>query len=335
MKTIKQLLTILSLFLLTSCGVNWHVSTLNYDPIYDDENYIVVSDDVKIDTLNAFQFRNRLRTDFNFRLDFAKYAISQPRSFDWNNRLLGNMYNWNRNNWGYSYYNYWDRDQMWNDWAWGFTPHRWSPFGYDRWGYNNWMGNAHWGYGYGYGYGWNNYYGWNGWYNNNWGWRNQMNNYAWQHRNRPNTVYVNGRRGSINNEIASNRRVSTNTRSNINTNTRPNNTRIVNENGNEVLILKDRKGKPVRFELNNNNTKPRGYGRPELNNNNNNNNNNVIRTKPVIRNNNTRPSYNNTRPSNNVRPRINNNNNTRSTSTNVNRSTRSTSSRGSNGTRRQ
>ena len=192
------------------------------------------------------------------------------------------------------------------------------------------MGNAHWGYGYGYGYGWNNYYGWNGWYNNNWGWRNQMNNYAWQHRNRPNTVYVNGRRGSVNNEIASNRRVRTSTRSNINTNTRPNNTRIVNENGNEVLILKDRKGKPVRFELNNNNTKPRGYGRPELNNNNNNNN-NVIRTKPVIRNNNTRPSYNNTRPSNNVRPRINNNNNTRSTSTNVNRST---NSRGGSGVRK-
>ena len=38
MKTLKRLLTILSLVLLTSCGVNWHVSTLNYDPIYDDEN---------------------------------------------------------------------------------------------------------------------------------------------------------------------------------------------------------------------------------------------------------------------------------------------------------
>ena len=302
MKTLKRLLTILSLFLLTSCGVNWHVSTLNYDPIYNDENYIVVSDDVAIDTLNEFQFRNKLRTDFQFRYDFAQYALTQPRSFDWNNRLLGNRWNWNRSYWGYGYYSYWNRDQMWNDWVWGFTPYRWSPFGYDRWGYNNWMGNAHWG------YSWNNYYGWNGWYNNQWGWRNQMNSYAWQHRNRPNTVLINGRRGSsVNNEVISNRRVNANTR------VRANNTRT--------------------------NTKPRIYVRPENNNNviirNNNNNTRTIRvtpTVPVIRNNNTRPSYNNTLPSNNVRPRVNTNNNTRSTSTNVNRST---TSRDGSSTRRQ
>jgi len=60
MKTLKLLTAILSLILLTSCGASWQVSTLNYDPIYDDENYIVVSDDVKIDTLNEFQFRNKL-----------------------------------------------------------------------------------------------------------------------------------------------------------------------------------------------------------------------------------------------------------------------------------
>ena len=303
MKTIKRLTAILSLFLLTSCGVNWQVATLNHDPIYDDENYIVVSGDVEVDTLNAFQFRNKLRTDIGFRLDFARYALSQPRSFDWNNRLLGRYYDSRYNSY------YWNRDQMWNDWAWGYTgwnswgsPHRWSPFGYDRWGYNmhygwnnhgwgynNWMGNVH--------YGWNNYYGWNGYYNNNWGWRNQMNNYAWQNRNRSNTVRVNGRRGSISNEVVSNRRVRTSTRTNVRTNTKP---RVyLNQNT------------PV------NNTKPR-----------------VIREKPrvpVIRNNNTRPSYNNTRPSNNVRPRINNNNNTRSTSTNVNRST---NSRGGSGVRK-
>ncbi len=324
MKTIKRLTAILSLILLTSCGASWQLSTLNHDPIYDDENYIVVSDDVKIDTLNEFQFRNRLRTDFNFRLDFAQYALSQPRSFDWNNRILGNRYNWNRNNWGYSYYSYWDRDQMWNDWAWGYTgwnswgsPHRWSPFGYDRWGYgihygwnnhgwgyNNWMGNAHWG--------WNNYYGWNGYYND-WGWRQRMNDYAWQNRNRSNTVRVNGRRGSISNAVVSNRRV-------INNNIRPSNTRIVKEDNKEILILRGRDGKPVKFEIKpNNNTKPRGYSRPELNNNNNNRSTNT-RTRPIIRNNNTRPSYNNSRPSTNTRPTINNNNNTRSRSTNVNRS---------------
>ena len=307
MKTLKRLTAILSLFLLTSCGVNWQVATLNHDPIYDDENYIVVSGDVEVDTLNAFQFRNKLRTDIGFRLDFARYALSQPRSFDWNNRLLGRYYDsrWN------SYY--WNRDQMWNDWAWGYTgwnswgsPHRWSPFGYDRWGYNmhygwnnhgwgynNWMGNVH--------YGWNNYYGWNGYYNN-WGWRNQMNNYAWQNRYRSNTVYVNGRRGS-------------------------------------TISVRNRIGQAAMIESTKRrvNTKPRVYVRPENNNNNtirNNTKPRVIREKPrvpVIRNNNTKPSYNNTRPSNNVRPRINNNNNTRSTSTNVNRST---NSRGGSGVRK-
>ena len=315
MKTLKTLIAIISFSLLTSCGVNWHVSTLNYDPIYDDENYIVVSDDVKIDTLNEFQFRNKLRTDFNFRLDFAQYALSQPRSFDWNNRLLGRMYNSRYNSY------YWNRDQMWNDWAWGYTgwnswgsPHRWSPFGYDRWGYgvyygwnnygwgyNSWMGNVH--------YGWNNYYGWNGYYNNNWGWRNQMNNYAWQNRHRSNTVRVNGRRGSISNEVVNNRRVRTNTR--VNTNTRTNTKPRVYLNQNTPI---------------NNNTKPRVIREkprvPVIRNNN--------TRPPVIRNNNTRPSYNNIRPSTNTRPTINNNNNTRSGSTNVNRS----NSRGGNSTRK-
>jgi len=227
MKTILKLVSILSLVLLTSCGANWSISTFNYDPIYEDENYVVISDDIKIDTLSEFQFRNRLRTDFQLRYDFAQYALSQPRSFDWNNRLLGTRYNWNNSYWGYNYY--WNRTDMWHDWVWGFTPHRWSPFGYDLWGYNNWMGNVH------YGWGWNNYYGWNSY--NNWDWR--MNNYVWQNRYRSNTVYVNGRRGSnqttINN---SNRRPRTNNtiRNRNNTPTtprtiRPNNdTRIIRTN---------------------------------------------------------------------------------------------------------
>ena len=299
MKTIKRLTAILSLFLLTSCGVNWQVATLNHDPIYDDENYIVVSGDVEVDTLNAFQFRNKLRTDFQFRYDFAQYALSQPRSFDWNNRVLGNRYN----SYGpYSYSHYWNRTQMWSDWVWGYTgynswgsPHRWSPFGYDRWGYNmhygwnnhgwgynNWMGNVHYGYG----------YGWNGYYNNNWGWRQQMNSYAWQHRNRPNTSYINGRRGSISDEITSNsnRRVRTNSST----------TRVIAKpDGTRVYV------RPETTIINN--TKPRVVREkpivPIIRNNN---------TKPVIRNNNTRPLYNNTRPSNNTRPTINRTNTSRS-----------------------
>ena len=152
----KNLLTLLTVLLLTSCGTTYTISTLNHDPIYGgDENYEIV-----IDTLSEFQFRNKLRTDIGFRLDFARYALSQPRSFDWNNRLLGRQYDSRWNNY------YWNRDQMWNDWAWGYTgwnswgsPHRWSPFGYDRWGYGFYYGwnNHGWGYNGYYGNGWNNY----------------------------------------------------------------------------------------------------------------------------------------------------------------------------------
>ena len=313
----KKLLAIISLIMLSSCGASWQLSTLNHDPIYEDENYIVVSDDVKIDTLSEFQFRNKLRTDIGFRLDFARYALSQPRSFDWNNRLLGRQYDsrWNNYYWG------WNRDQMWNDWAWGYTgwnswgsPHRWSPFGYDRWGYgiyygwnnhgwgyNNWMGNVHYGNGYYNNWGWNNYYG-NGW-------------------RRGNTSYIYGRRGSNISVQQRNGRAQAamieSSRRRTNVNTKPNNTRIVKEDNKEILILKDRNGNQVRYEIKpnnntrpNNNTKPRGYGRPEINNNNKPNRTNTRPNRnstrpnstPVIRNNNTRPTYNNsTRPTNNSR----------------------------------
>jgi hypothetical protein len=191
----------------------------------------VISDDIKIDTLNEFQFRNKLRTDFQFRYDFAQYALSQPTSFDWNNRLLGTRYNWNSPYWSYNYY--WNRTQMWHDWVWGFSsPHRWSLFGYDRWGYNNWMGNVH--------YGWNSYYGWNGYYND-WDWRWRMNNYAWQNRYRSNTVYVNGRRGSIQTTINnSNRRTNNNvrTRTNNTTRTRTNNTVRINRSNNDTRTIR-------------------------------------------------------------------------------------------------
>ena len=179
----KKLLLLLIL-LLTGCA-SFQVSTLNHDPIYD--TILVVPSDVQVDTLTVSQLRWKLRTDFKFRYDFAQYAKSQPRSFDWNNRVLGNRYSfYNPYSFGYNFYM--SRDMMWNDWVWGYnsySPHMWSPFRYDRWGYNY--------------YGWNNSgwnsWGWNGYYGNSWGWRQQMNNYAWNNRNRPNTVNINGRRG--------------------------------------------------------------------------------------------------------------------------------------------
>ena len=249
MKTLNRLIIILSLLLLTSCGVHWQISTFNYDPIYEDENYVLVSDDIKIDTLNEFQFRNRLRTDFQFRYDFAQYALSQPRSFDWNNRLLGTRYNWNNSYWGYNYY--WNRDQIWNDWAWGFTPHRWSLFGYDRWGYNNWMGNVY----YGYGYGWNlNYVPYN-----------------WRRSN------INGRRGSVSPRVRSTIRTRT-TPNNVRPTrtTIPNNTRTIrtprrNSNMNSPIRTNTRSNTTQPTIRNNNtrpsyNTRPSNNTRPRINN---------------------------------------------------------------------
>ena len=310
----KKLLIVAILLLVTSCGVNFKLSTLNTPTqTYVDENYF---NDIKIDTLNEFQFRNKIRTDIGFRLDFARYALSQPRSFDWNNRLLGRHYDSRYN----SYYWSWNRDRMWNDWAWGFTPHRWSLFGYDRWGYNNynWMGNVHYGWGWNgyYGNGWNNYYGWNGYYGQSW--------------RRGNTSYIYGRRGSNISVQQRNGRSQASmiesSRRRTNTNTRINNTRIIKEDNKEILIIKDRNGNPVRYEIKpNNNTKPRGYGRPE----NNRNNSNTIRNNrnnstPVIRNNrnNSTPVIRNNR--NNSTPVIrNNNSNTRPNTTPTNRGRKS------------
>ena len=278
----KKLLFLL--LTLTGCAT-FQVSTLNHDPIYSiegsDAEIVVIS--------NEFELQRLLRTDFNFRLDFAQYALSQPRSFDWNNRILGNRYNRYNPYYGFGYSPYWNRTQMWNDWAWGYTgwnswgsPHRWSPFGYDRWGYNIHYGwnNHGWGY---YGNGWNNYYGnvWNNYYGqNNW----------YGRRGRNNVSYINGRRGSISNEVIINRRVNTNKPRTI----KNNNDVVINKE-----IIKLRRNNPnIRIINNpsNNNIKPRGYSRPELNNNNRNNNN----TRPVIRNN-SRPNTN-TRSNNNVTP---------------------------------
>jgi len=173
----KKSIFLLLVLLLTGCAT-FQVSTLNHNPVR------VVD--------NEFELQRLLRTDFNFRFDYAQYALRQPRSFDWNNRILGNRYN--RYNPYYGYSPYWSRTEMWNDWLWGFngwnswgSPHRWSPYGYDRWGYGIYYGwnNHGWNYNY---YGWNNWNTWNSHLNPNWG-----------------RSYVNGRRS--NTRITPNRRV--------------------------------------------------------------------------------------------------------------------------------
>jgi len=260
---IKGLLMGILLMLLTSCGVGLRYTALNHaghiDGIYSSNDVVInVPSNVQIDTLNYRQLQWKLRTDFQFRFDFAQYALSQPRSFDWNNRILGNRYNWNRNNWGYSYYSYWNRTQMWNDWAWGFTPHRWSPFGYDMWGYNNWMGNAHWG--------WNNSWwnGYNNWYNGPF--HNPGYNVAWNSSRNNNVAYINGRRGS--NITNYNNRTNSNIENSIAASkNKPRKNFVIEEDGvrwyssseNDVdnsnlnSIVRDLKNKGIRVINNNNN----------------------------------------------------------------------------------
>jgi|SaaInlStandDraft_1057018.scaffolds.fasta_scaffold101481_2 hypothetical protein len=172
----KKVLLLLSVLLI---GCTAYQPITSVDPIYGYTTNTIE---------NEFELQRLLRTDFKFRYDFAQFAMRQPLTWQWSNRI--SPYRVNR-------YNYWnpyspmDRTQMWNDWLWGFngwdswgSPHRWSPFGYDRWGY-------------GIHYGWNNHgWGYNGYYGNSWYWRTQMNRFAWQNRDRNNTVNVNGRRSS-------------------------------------------------------------------------------------------------------------------------------------------
>lgn len=218
----KKILLLL-LLTLTGCA-SFQVSTLNHDPIYSIEG-----SDAEITVINnEFELQHLLRTDFNFRYDFAQYALRQPISFDWRfNRF--NRYNYWNPYMGYNYY--WNRDQMWNDWVWGYPYGNGIGWSYSwnnrRWSSNQW-GNS---------YGWNNYYGWNnGFYNRYRG---------------TNVAYHTGRRGNTR----------TNTRT-INRRTVNNNRVVINTPKRDVIKNKPRviKNKP-RVVINNkpriNNPRPR------------------------------------------------------------------------------
>ena len=266
--------------LFTGCA-SFHLSTLNHDPIYD--TVLIVPADVQVDTLTVSQLRWKLRTDFKFRYDFAQYALSQPRSFDWNNRVLGNRYNVYNPYYGFGYSNYWSRDMMWNDWVWGYPYGNGIGWSYS-WGNNSWSSN-HWNSP----YGWNNYYGWGngyGWNNN--GWNNG-------YRRGSNVSYNIGRRGStmsIQDRIGQGAMIESSKREN----------RVIKEDKIVLLANKIRKrvnNNNIRIYNNpnnpniNNNSKPRVYVRP--NNNSNNNTPPRIYTRPPVNN-----SSSNTRPSSNV-----------------------------------
>ena len=212
--------------LILSCGIKFKYATLSTagyaDGIYSSSKTIVVPSITKIDTINSFSdLRWKLRTDFNFRWDFAQYAMNQPYSWYWNNpRLEGIWRPYNRFD-VYFYSNF-----FWTDWA----------MNYGNWGWNNW-------------YSWYRpYYSWNRPYNPWNYWYNRPNSYYWNNawRNDNTYVHVYGRRGSL----------STNyNRSNISNQiiTRYDNPRRINNNlDNSIKDLRER-GYNVRVYNNLNN----------------------------------------------------------------------------------
>ena len=260
----RKLFVLFVLGILTSCGSSYQLSTLNHSPEY--------IDDVRVDVIdNEMELSRLLRTDDKFRWDFAQYAMNQDMrwqyDFYWDNRMF------RRSAFGSPFNFYWNSHQYW--WNWATNSHfnmgfnHWDPFGFNNYGW----GSRY----YGYGYGWNNYYGWN-----NWGYRQRMNDYAWNNRNRTNTAYVVGRRSS-NNVIVGNRTNTIKDRVIINRN-KP---RVVNSK--DVVIDRE----IIKLKRGNNNI--RIYNRPENNNRNSNNN---------IRNNNSRPSRTYSPPSRSSSPVI-------------------------------
>jgi hypothetical protein len=118
-----------------------------------------------------------------------------------------------------------------------------------------------------------------------------MNNYAWQHRNRPNTAYINGRRGSNNIQsriVANNNQTRVNKRNFVIEEDGVRWYSNPNENVDEIALKLKNKidNKNIRIYNNpnnpniNNNSKPRVYVRPN---------------NPIIRNN-SKPIINNSNP---------------------------------------
>lgn len=197
----KKLLLVLLLLLLTGCA-SFHISTMNHDPIHN-----VEGSDVKVIN-NNWELEQHLRNNFNFRYNFAQYALSQPTSFDWrfNRYHRFNIYNGFNSFYGYNY-TPWDRHQIWNNWVWNYPFSNGIGWSYSwnnrRWSSNQW-GNP---------YGWNDYYGWNNRYRWNRGYRNS-NNVAYHSGRRSSVNQRNGRvQSTIQNRIV--KRINPRTRTNI------------------------------------------------------------------------------------------------------------------------
>ena len=250
----KMFGVIIGLLFLTLCSCSsYRLATIS-DDMYPVDFTIPVSNETKIDTINSlFDLKYKLRTDFNFRWDFAQYAMQQPYSWYFNNpRLEGIWRPYNR------FDVYFNSHWFWSDWAWGYNYYSWNSF------YNwNRPWNRPWYYRpYNWGY---------SWYNGPW--HNSGYNAIWNSSRENNVAYIRGRRGSNNIDINTNSNIQ-NTISRRYNNPRPNVSNNNNNLDNIVNILRD-----------NYNVKPRVYNNPNNIPNNNNVKPNWNNSKPIYNNN--------------------------------------------------
>ena len=171
---------LLILFFINGCAT-YKLSTLNHDPIYDSAGNSV---DISVIN-NEFELARKFKTDDTFRWNFARYAMNQDLrwhyDFYWNNRM-------HRSPFRTPFDFYWNSHEYWWNWSSNYSFHfgfnHWNTLGFNGWGWNHWNRYDRWRWGYGHPF------------YNNYGWRNEMNDFAWRNRNRSNTAYILGRRGS-------------------------------------------------------------------------------------------------------------------------------------------
>ncbi len=241
----------LTALILSGCS-SYKLALLNHDdPMYPVEYVIPIAEDTKIDTLSFSQFRWKLRTDFNFRWDYAQYAMNQP--YNWYSSFSYNV--WRPFN---SFDVYFNRYNFWYDWAFNY-PYYW---GFSSW-HNPWR--HHWYRPYNWGY---------SWYNGPW--HNPGYNVIWNSsRENNNVAYISGRRGSRNIDININNNNIENTIVRRYNNPRKN---VDNSNLNNIVnTLRDNYNVKPRVynnpnNVSNNNVIRNNSGRPVINNYNNNNN---------------------------------------------------------------
>ena len=236
----RLVLVFILTFLFTSCGIKFQYTTLNHnDGIYGEPENVVlqVPTKTKIDTITSFSdLRWKLRTDFNFRYDFAQYAMQQPYSWYWNNPRLEDIWR-PYNRFDVYFYSNW----FWNDWSFNYP-------------YNYWSWNRPYYY-----YGWSRpYRPWNNWY------QGPFYNTSY------NLVYNASRRGALTNYSSrrvnniSNRITVNRNKPRVNVN-KPLVIPTINNNNSRPRINYNNSSRP---RVNNNSIPTNNYSRPRINNNN-------------------------------------------------------------------